>query len=193
MKAKLSKILITCTRLYPSKHYIYKYVTIKIEMKKNEHEEFVGLANLVTKNGEQVKRFIQWAEQKDWRAFHINHYDWWLFPIDQPSRLGFAYTVYENEIQNLKLNPQFIENLKLGTKLLLLSWGWNLEKEERIANPDPNQTWQNWPIRLYKCAQCLALFGLEKELHSVKKLGKLLLKEQNDFSFRGKDLSTLFL
>jgi len=162
-------------------------------MKKNDHEEFVGLENLVSKNEEQVKQFVRWAEQKDWEAFHNNHYDWWMFPIDQPSRLGFAYTVYENEILNLKLNPQFIENLKLGTKLLLLSWGWDLEKEARISNPYPFQIWQNWPIRLYKCAQCLQLFGLEKELQSVKKFGKLLLMEQNNFTFRGKDLSDLFL
>lgn len=161
-------------------------------MKKNEHDEFVGLDNLIAKNDVQVQQFVQWAKNKDWADFHHNHYDWWMFPIDQVSRLGFAYTVYEKEIESLKVNQIFIKNLKLGTNLLLLSWGWDLEKERRILNPDPNQCWQNWPIRLYKCAQCMHLFGLDKELQSIKKYGKLLLIEQNDFTFRGKDLSYLF-
>lgn len=162
-------------------------------MKKNEHYGFVGVENLIAKNDVQVKQFVQWSEKNDWAAFHNNHYDWWMFPIDQASRLGFAYTVYEKEIESLKVNQIFIENLKLGTNLLLLSWGWDLEKEKRILKPDPNQCWQNWPIRLYKCAQCLQLFGLNEELKSIKKYGKLLLMEQNDFTFRGKDLSSFFI
>lgn len=163
------------------------------ETNRNEHKEFVGLENLIAKNKEQVEQFEVWVEQKDWAAFHSNHYDWWMFPIDQPSRLGFAYTIFESEIERLIENKRFIENLKKGTELLLLSWGWDLYQEERIQKTDKDQCWHDWPIRLYKCAQCLKLFGLEKELHSVKKFGNFLLKEKKSFNFRGKDLSEPFI
>lgn len=160
---------------------------------KNTHSDFVGLIELKLKQSEQLALFEIWAENHDWLSFHTAHYDWWMFPIDQPSRLGFAFTIYRDEVEILKGDAEFVKNYLRGVKLLLLSWGWDLEKMEVITNAEKDQNWHNWPIRLYKCAQSLALFGFEKEYISVIGYGKMLLGQGVDFNFRGKDLSSLFL
>jgi hypothetical protein len=86
-----------------------------------------------------------------------------------------------------------MHNYLRGTELLMLSWGWDLKKARNIDHPENGQSWHNWPIRLYKCAQSLKLFGREEELRSVLTYGRILLSQGKDFSFNGKDLSRLFL
>lgn len=159
---------------------------------RNTHSDFVGLSALRQKHSEQLALFEIWAANHDWISFHTAHYDWWMFPIDQASRLGFAFTIYRDEVELLKTDSAFVTNYLRGVELLLLSWGWNLEKKEMIQHPDKDQNWHNWPIRLYKCAQSLALFGFEREYFSVIEYGHLLLEQGEDFMFRGKDLSVLF-
>ena len=159
---------------------------------KNEHSEFVGLNALKAKQAFQLSLFEEWVEKKDWRQFHVSHYDWWMFPYSKPGRLGYAYVVYESEIHDLKLDPDFIQNYLRGVELLLLSWGWNLQKENLITHPDIHQEWQHWPIRLYKCAFSLMEFGFSTEFNSVRKFAILLLKQGNSFEYNGRDLSQLF-
>jgi hypothetical protein len=160
---------------------------------KNIHSDFVGLENLKKKQGDQLQLFEQFAAERRWTKFHESHYDWWTFPIDKPSRLGFAYTVFEDEIETLKQDLQFMKNYIRGVDLLMLAWGWDLYKEKEIDDPDPDQTWSDWPIRLSKCAQSLKLFDRPVELASVKKYGSLLLERGADFTFRGNDLKHAFL
>ena len=161
-------------------------------MKSNKTAAFVGLNELINRHGLQLEQFEDWAKNREWSSFHAAHYDWWMFPIDQPSRLGFAYTVYESEIQSLKSNKVFVEHYLRGVELLMLSWGWDLYRRKEIEDPDPDQCWRQWPSRLYKCAQSLKLFGFDEELRSVINYGKLLIDRGEDFSFRGKDLSAFF-
>ena len=160
---------------------------------KNEHREFVGLDALKAKQALQLSLFEEWAEKKDWRQFHESHYDWWMFPYSKPSRLGFAYVVYESEIHDLKLDPVFIQNYLRGAELLLLSWGWNLQKESLITHPGIYQEWQHWPIRLYKCACSLQEFGFMTVFNSIRKYGVFLLKQGNSFEYNGRDLSQIFI
>ena len=162
-------------------------------MQANNNIEFVGLENLVSKQLEQLTEFEAWASAHDWQAFHTAHYDWWMFPINHTSRLGFSYTVYEAEVIGLKAKEHFIKNYLRGVELLLLAWGWELDNLKAVDNPEEGQTWHQRPIRIYKCLQSLNLFGFEKEAQSVKKYAKILINRGEDFSFRGKELKQLFL
>lgn len=164
-----------------------------VQIIKNLHNEFIGVQGIIQKQSEQLDKFEFWAEHHDWEAFHTAHYDWWMFPIDQPSRLGFAFTVYKEEVETMKANSEFMQKYLRGAELLLLSWGWNLKESHAVECPEKNQSWHNWPIRLYKCAQSLKLFGCTSELNAVLVYGRILLEEGADFTFRGKDLSSLFL
>ena len=156
-------------------------------------ETFVGIKRLKEKHKEQLNKFESWAEENNWLAFHEAHYDWWMFPIDQPSRLGFAYTVQQADVDKLMQDAEFMRNYLRGVELLLLSWGWDLKNKCLILSPVENQSWHNWPIRLSKCAQSLELFNCSEALDSVLTYGKYLLSIGTDFTFRNVDLSSRFL
>jgi len=53
-------------------------------------------------------------------------------------------------------------NHQVGADLLLLSWGWNSEEGKSISNPESDQAWANWPIRLAKCTRSMWMFGKSK-------------------------------
>lgn len=164
-----------------------------MEPTKNEHTEFIGLETLKTKQAAQLQLFEEWTRKKDWHRFHASHYDWWMFPYGKHSQFGFAYTVYESEIQALKQDPTFIRNYLRGIELLLLSWGWNLQKENMVPEPGVHQHWHNKPIRLYKCAKSLQEFGYMSQFNSVRKYARLLIQQDVSFEYNGRDLSELFL
>ena len=46
---------------------------------------------------------------------------------------------------------------------------------------------RDWPIRLYKCASSLLLFGFEKEFESVRMYALHLISEEKNFWYDGKD------
>jgi len=163
-----------------------------MELYKNEHPEFVGLPALKAKQKGHLALFEEWARTSHWQNFHSTHYDWWMFPYSQPSQFGFAYVVYDSEIHDLKQDPEFVTNYLRGVELLLLSWGWNLHKEALVSDPDPDQKWHNWPIRLYKCAMSLKEFGYVTEFNSVRNYARLLIKKGVSFGYNGRDLSILF-
>ena len=124
--------------------------------------------------------------------FHSNHYDWWMFPIDDPSSYSFAYTIYDEEIAELKQDDGFIEGYLSGVKLLALAWGWDLDQQEYIPNPDPNQTWHDWPIRLYKAAKSVKLFGFNTEFESLRSYARDLISQGKSMIYSGRNLSDLF-
>lgn len=160
---------------------------------KNTHNEFIGIDELKKQHNKQICLFEEWAVNREWLSFHKSHYDWWAFPFDKPSSYAFAYTIYDEEVNKLKEDKFFIEKYLKGVELLMLSWGWDLKQEKLIDNPDSDQKWQNWPIRLHKCAMSVKLFGFKKEYNSIKKYAEYLMKNKTSFLYNGKDLSESFV
>jgi hypothetical protein len=158
----------------------------------NTHHEFVGLDRIKDAQAEQLQFFETWAIDKQWMRFHNSHYDWWMFPINEPSRFAFAWVVYDEDIAELKKDEKYISNYLRGVELLALSWSWNLEKEEFVNIPEPGQGWANWPIRLYKCSKSLQLFGFEKEFNSMRKYANTLIQSGTNMHYNGRDLSLFF-
>lgn len=161
-------------------------------MKRNTHREFVGLPALKNKHREQLKAFEQWATHEHWIDFHLSHYDWWMFPIDAPSSYGYAYTVYEGDVAELKEDEDFVRNYLRGGELLMCSWGWDMAKREYVPNPQPDQKWANWPIRLYKAAKSLRLFGFPEQFESLRLFANDLMRNGESMEYNGRDLSRLF-
>jgi hypothetical protein len=116
-----------------------------------------------------------------------------MFPYDKSSAYGKAYTVYEAEVLELKKDDDFINNYLRGVELLLLSWGWDLERRCFVENPGTSQCWADWPIRIYKCGCSLLLFGFDGVFQSVKMYAEYLINEGKYFWYDGKDRSELFL
>ena len=161
-------------------------------MKFNTERAFVGIEKLKQKHAAQIADFERWAAQAEWERFHTSHYDWWAFPIDHPSSYGFMWVVYEGEAAALKSDPLFVETYRKGVALVAASWGWDVLGQCYLANPKPGQSWHQWPIRLYKMAQSVKLFGYEELFKSLKVYAHILLEQGEALSYNGKDLSWLF-
>ena len=153
-----------------------------------DHSDFVGVDQLIQKNANQLFQFRIFAENRDWQSFHSNHYDWWAFPIGSPSSHGYRYSVSKESVEVLKQSSQFLSNLSESADLLLLSWGWDSAKNQKLANVEPGQTWADWPIRLYKALRSMQIFGLfEKEL-SLSSYAQFLRDSGHSFEYQGRDL-----
>lgn len=78
-------------------------------MKYNTDPAFKGIDAVKQKQKEQLTQFEAWAAQGRWGDFHHNHYDWWMFPVDEKTRsYGLAWTVYEGDIARLKQDADYI-------------------------------------------------------------------------------------
>jgi hypothetical protein len=161
-------------------------------MKHNTDRSFVGLEKLKQTHAAQVVEFEAWAARDDWERFHSSHYDWWTFPIDHSSAYGLKWTVYEGEIAELKRDSRFLERYLRGEELVAASWGWDLYQKTPIQNTKRGQSWHYWPVRLFKAALSAQLFGYEELFGSLKIYALDLMRQGEDMSYNGHDLSWLF-
>ena len=161
-------------------------------LRRNTDPRFVGIAELKRKQAEQLSIFERRAAQGDWQAIHRDHYDWWMFPIDESSQHGDAYTVYAGDIAELKQDPAYVRSYLRGVELLALAWGWDLARRHAIAKPQRGQAWSHWPIRLYKAARSLQLFGYTNEFDSLKAFALDLLSKGESLRYGRDDLARLF-
>ncbi|KAL6067731.1 hypothetical protein QOT17_008627 [Balamuthia mandrillaris] len=106
------------------------------ERQRNTRKEFKGLPHLKAKQAEQLQLFEEWAGNNDWRAFHHNHFDWWMFPIELDSSYGYAYTVYAGDVAELQEDEAYMASYRRGVELLVRSWGWDIQKNEFIETTD---------------------------------------------------------
>ena len=165
-----------------------------MNMRRNESPDFVGIDRLKARHAAQVEKFEEWAKERQWNMFHHSHYDWWTFPYGCHSgAYGAAYAIYEHEAQLLRQDDEFIERFLRGVELLMLSWGWDLMGRCNVADPDPDQRWQDWPIRLYKCAKSLKLLGFEEEFESVREYALPLIRAGLNFTYGSRDCASIFL
>lgn len=75
---------------------------------------------------QQNKEFVRWDATNNYYRFHHSHYDWWAFPINQPSSHGDKYQIMDKDIEMFKEKPQFINALKSNAILVCKAWGYNL-------------------------------------------------------------------
>eukprot|EP01105_Mastigella_eilhardi_P006102 TRINITY_DN17713_c0_g1_i1.p1 TRINITY_DN17713_c0_g1~~TRINITY_DN17713_c0_g1_i1.p1 ORF type:complete len:216 (+),score=52.60 TRINITY_DN17713_c0_g1_i1:30-650(+) len=141
---------------------------------------FIGAKELKALTCGQRLTFERWAKEHNWWAFHSNRtYDPWAFPTDDPSAFGKMYTVDDPAAQReLWLDDEFTQAVTRNAELLMLSWGWDLHSQKPVDEPETEQgqSWQDWPVRLFKCGRALQLFHLEREHESVKEYAWWLKK-----------------
>lgn len=161
-------------------------------MRKNTHPDFVGIEGLKREHANQIEKFQAWANSNAWQQFHHSHYDWWAFPIDKPSSYGEKYTVYRGDIHLLNQDNEFVDKHELGLKLVALSWGWDITTAQEMTESAPYQSWQDWPVRLYKMAYSAKLFERTESFESLKKYALILMGRGVVFSYGRHDLTWVF-
>jgi hypothetical protein len=162
-----------------------------VGMRRNLDKAFVGVQGLKAKHRETLVSFRASASAGEWMKIHRDHYDWWMFPIDEPSGYGLAYTVFGGDVLGLRGDAAYMAEYLEGASILARAWGWSLEGACPVAAPAPGQRWQNWPIRLYKATKSLKLFGCEREYASFRVYGQRLLAAGVSFEYT-RDLTWLF-
>lgn len=155
-------------------------------------DTFIGVEALVARHAEQVLAFAQWAQARDWDAFHTNHYDWWAFPVNRRSSFGDQYKVTPEALHALRADSVFLARWQEGVALVCLSWGWLITQQQYVAQPDPGQRWAHWPVRLYKMALSAQLLGCGETYRSLCNLAKDLSCQGEVFAYNGRDLSWVF-
>ena len=158
----------------------------------NTDPAFAGIETIKTAQRDQLALFETAASRGRWKDIHDSHYDWWMFPIDSPSSDRLKWSVYAGDIAALKQDPTFIRDYRRGVELLMEAWGWDLDNQEFLPDPAPVQKWQGHPVRLYKAAYSLWLFGDETQFASLRKYALTLIRRGEDFKWNGKDLSVFF-
>jgi hypothetical protein len=152
-------------------------------------EEFVGIEQLKSEQLDQLNLFQSWADGSNWSTFHDSHYDWWAFPIDKPSGKGFRYSVSDQVIHDLLLDATFIDQLRRCSRLLLVSWGWDIDAQKLVDSPEEGQSWAMWPVRLYKCNRSLKLFQQTDLVKSTQSYARHLIQLGIPLIYDGRDLS----
>jgi hypothetical protein len=109
----------------------------------NTHCDFVGVSGMKRELCAQVTKFEEWS-RRGYEDFHNNHYDWWAFPIDQPSSYGYKYVVLSEDVDELKRDKDFMDRFKRGLELVFESWGWSLSQACEFPWYDlsEHQRWQ---------------------------------------------------
>lgn len=161
-------------------------------LRRNTSPEFVGIARLKAEQKRQLDDFERWAGRKDWARIHHSHYDWWMFPLSAPSSDGLKWTVYAGDIAELKEDEAYLRDYLRGVALLMASWGWDLGAQDFLPHPDPDQRWQDWPVRLYKAAVSVQSFGFDEQFASLKKYALLLIRRGVSMKYNGRDLAVFF-
>lgn len=160
-------------------------------MKRNTDRLFVGIEALKEKQRSTLGQFRACAGERNWFGIHRSHYDWWMFPIDEPSSYGLMYTVFEGDVAELKADEVYVRRYLEGASLLAQAWGWDLEEVRPVTSPTRGQAWQNWPIRLYKATKSLKLFGFEAQFLSFRTYGRGLMAMGHSFDY-SRDVTYLF-
>jgi hypothetical protein len=122
-------------------------------MARNQNPQFAGLQTLKDEHAAQIKQFEDWA-RRGYGEFHHNHYDWWAFPIDEPSSKGFRYVVLQGDIDELKRDKAFMNRYIKGIELLCASWGWDLKNSCDLRNVNEHQRWQVFRVITFHDSFC---------------------------------------
>lgn len=125
------------------------------------------------KQAGQLKQFEQWAAAGQWGHIHRAHYDWWMYPVNYSSRTtGSTYQLNANEVDELKADPEFMQNYKRGVVLGAQAWGWDVLNSKPIEKPTSDQKWQNWDVRLGKMIDSLNLFNESDLVASMRRYAR---------------------
>jgi len=132
---------------------------------------YIGDEKLIEEQAKQTEKFRRWKQRGEWKNFHVQHYDWWTFPIDKGSGpYGFMYDVSGDPLERLKKNIDYLESLRDASSMYMESVGWDMKSGLWIQTPAPNQT----PVgninqqRLFKIGRSLQIHELNDSFNSVR-------------------------
>ena len=116
----------------------------------------------------QLSKFRAAAAAGRWARIHKDHFDWWMFPIEDGSQPG--YNVYAEDVAALLADEEWVGGFTEGIEMVALAWGWELGASRPVSDPAAaaGQAWQDWDIRLAKMIRSAWLFGQPEARQSLQ-------------------------
>ena len=90
-----------------------------------------------------LRQFRQQAAQNNWDAINSDHFDWWMFPIDD-GRLPDFNLAGQADVDCLLADPKWVSSYRESIMIVCKAMGWNLEISEPIIESSAT-TWQSIP------------------------------------------------
>lgn len=144
----------------------------------------IQLATFKRKQLETLERFRSVAKRGKWDRLHNDHFDWWMWPIEDGSQSKYNVLTQE-DVDTLKSDPEWRKNYLEAVQLCAAAWGWNLIAEQRFDPPIKGQGWTSWDVRLAKMVRSLWLFEEVQAFRSLQQFAvSLVWKEKRGQSFR---------
>jgi len=162
---------------------------------REEQLSLVKIGNLKEQHQTYLLDFREWANEDQWGMFDhkYSHYDWWMFPIDKTSAShGTKYQLNQREIEKLKNDAEFMKDYREGVKLVLKSWGWDVDADKgaKVKSPKELQEWKGYRVRLGKMADSLSLFEETELYDQVKKFYTEVVHDQDKINDWVSDMCT---
>eukprot|EP00039_Didymoeca_costata_P001025 m.48963 g.48963 ORF g.48963 m.48963 type:complete len:224 (-) comp10593_c0_seq2:716-1387(-) len=127
----------------------------------------------------QKKYLSKWhdnEQNKKW-TLHGDHFDWWMFPIDDGSRPEYNVKS-EEDIIALTTDQDWYEGYRESVRLAIKAWGWDTATNTRIKPLENGMGWTNWDVRLAKIIRSLWLFSEKDLFESVQTFALDLQKNE---------------
>eukprot|EP01124_Arcella_intermedia_P022616 TRINITY_DN3407_c0_g1_i1.p1 TRINITY_DN3407_c0_g1~~TRINITY_DN3407_c0_g1_i1.p1 ORF type:complete len:256 (+),score=50.92 TRINITY_DN3407_c0_g1_i1:81-770(+) len=138
---------------------------------------------------EKLEEFRGKAEKGDWGAIHSDHFDWFMFPIEDGSR--GQYNVFEADVEELKGDAEWRKGYLEGVDWAARAWGWDLQKARPISPLLPGMGWTCWDVRLAKMIRSLWIFREKKEMESLQRFA-LQVAPQGGLKFGSVNLDEVY-
>eukprot|EP00928_Gymnodinium_smaydae_P070178 TRINITY_DN54089_c0_g1_i1.p1 TRINITY_DN54089_c0_g1~~TRINITY_DN54089_c0_g1_i1.p1 ORF type:complete len:324 (-),score=41.28 TRINITY_DN54089_c0_g1_i1:222-1166(-) len=122
------------------------------------------------KQAETLTRFWSYEACGDWAQIHAEHFDWWLFPIDDGSKPEFNVTCQE-DVDTLRCDASWIAGYREAVRLCAAAWGWDLLAATRLDPPQLGMGYSGKArkdVRLAKICRSLYLFEEDALLRSMQ-------------------------
>lgn len=121
---------------------------------------------------EQLQKFRGLAAAGRWVEIHRDHFDWYMWPIEDGSQDRF--NVLEDDVHELLADEQWLERYLESLELVCAAWGWDVAQAKPIDPLASGMGWTDWDIRLAKMIRSLWLFGQVNETQSLQAFARLV-------------------
>eukprot|EP01126_Amoeba_proteus_P012229 TRINITY_DN15026_c0_g1_i4.p1 TRINITY_DN15026_c0_g1~~TRINITY_DN15026_c0_g1_i4.p1 ORF type:complete len:380 (+),score=61.02 TRINITY_DN15026_c0_g1_i4:90-1229(+) len=120
----------------------------------------------------QLIKFRQYARKGNWVSFQYDHYDWFMFPIEDGSRS--QYNVLEDDVKELCGDQEWLSNYLESIGWVAKSWAWDIQRAQPVLDRQPGMEWDNWDVRLAKIIRSLWLFDQGKYMKSMQQFARTI-------------------
>lgn len=136
-------------------------------------------------------KFRKYVAQRRYADLHTEHFDWWMFPIDDGSKPEFNLQS-DADVGKLRANTLWYSGYREAIKLCAMAWGWDIDR--KCWNGLRGAQWTGWDIRLAKMIRSLWLFEDYAYFDSLQQFARNVnahLYNHSGFHHNGCDLGEI--